>query len=235
MRAISIFVFAALCAAVAHSEYMEYPNELTRAMSHIPAGDGIGRFYANLQVPPEPKEQSTQMLMYFAGALGSMNVKTLWPVKSGVALIWNAKHRWIASAGSEMCEPNGNNCVFVSEDGADLKVEPGDMVLLNMTNVPKRKSLGYEVSVPSKGLTTGFRTRDMILQRDITHVFASVNTGNLTRREQFPTGETRMLKTVFTTAAHPQQEMPLVWSLRPATMWGQEFKQQGELLIFNWQ
>ena len=170
----------ALCAAVAYGdEHFDYPFRLARASSYLEGQVGLGHFRVQVQVPPEPKEQSDQTIVFFTGALGSISSVSYDFTNSGLALIWNAKHHWIASAGTVGCQPPGTSCDFVSLHGADLKVEPGDLVMLNVTDIPKKYVVGYEVSVPFKGLTTGVRTDFMLNQLYITGVFTEINTINV--------------------------------------------------------
>ena len=62
----------ALCAAVAYGdEYFTYPFRLTRASSYLEDKVGLGHFRVQVQVPPEPKEQGDQTIIFFTGALGS--------------------------------------------------------------------------------------------------------------------------------------------------------------------
>ena len=236
MRAFVAVAVVALCAAVAFGdEHFDYPFRLVRAKRYLEGKVGLGHFRVQVQVPPEPKDQSDQTVIFFTGALGGSSSITYEITNSGLALIWNAKHRWIASAGSVGCHPSSIECDYLSLNGADLKVEPGDIVFLNVTNLPKKYVVGYEVSVPYKGLTTGVCWDFMLRQLNLLGVFTEVNAINVTRREQFPTGETRVLKMGFSTAADEAKEIPLTWELGQASKWGQNFVQQGDWLNFNWQ
>ena len=238
MRGVAVVVatVVALCAAVAYGdEHFDYPFRLVGARSYLEDKAGLGHFRVQVQVPPEPKEQSDQTIVFFTGALGSTSSISYAFTNSGLALIWNAKHRWIASAGTVGCQPPGTFCDFVSLHGADLKVEPGDLVMLNVTNIPKKYVVGYEVSVPYKGLTTGVRTDFMLNQLYILGVFTEINAINVTRREQFPAGETRMLKIGYSTAVNEAKEIPLTWDISRPSQWDQKFVQQGDWLSLNWQ
>ena len=209
---------------------------MTSANSFIDRDAGLGHFRVQLQVPPEPNVKSDQTLVLLVGTMGMTSPISASQIRAGMALIWNAEHRWMASAGSVMCQPHGADCHFISiYDESDLKVEPGDVVVLNITNIPKKYVVGYEVSVPDKGMTTGVRTQLMIRQPDIVGVGADLRAENVTRHEQLPYGETRILKTGYSAAINEAKEIPLTWKPYKPSTWGQKFTQDGDRLIINWQ
>ena len=238
MRVFAAIAVVSLCAGVACAggQYFEYPYELTRAASYIDRDAGLGHFRAHVLVPPEPKEQADQTVIFFAGAIAKSSQYGGDTIRSGLALIWNAEHRWLASVGSVSCtSPYGVDCHYLSVDGWDLKVEPGDLVMLNITNLPKKYVIGYEVSVPFKGTTTGEQWKLMIDQPEVNGVGAEILAINLTSREQFPTGETRLLKTAYSAAINEAKEIPLTWKIFEPSKYGQKFRQENDRLVINWQ
>ena len=231
--AVSFVVFSALCAAVAFGAYMPFPGTLTQATS--PLKVGIGHFYVAIQVPPEPKEQSDQTLMFFVGGDSNFNFKGHSPIRVGGALLWTAKDHWLAIGGAKACDDLDIKCKLLWENDADISVEPGDLVFVNVSNIPGKNEAGYEVSVPFKGKTTGFRTAYRLDQERIEGVFVSAHTENVKRRDQFPEGMQNTLRILYSTVLNESKEIPLVWSTGSRTMWGQEFIQKGDVLTFNWQ
>ena len=114
-------------------------------------------------------------------------------------------------------------------------MEPGDLVFLNVTNLPKQYVVGYEVSVPYKRLTTGVLTDNLLNQLYILGVFTEINAINVTSRDQFPAGETRMLKMGYSAAVNEAKEIPLTWDISRPSDFDQKFVQQGDWLNLNWQ
>ena len=111
MRAFVAVAVVALCAAVAFGdEHFDYPFRLVRAKRYLEGKVGLGHFRVQVQVPPEPKDQSDQTIVFFTGALGGSSSITYEITNSGLALIWNAKHRWIALVGSVGCQPSTVLC-----------------------------------------------------------------------------------------------------------------------------
>lgn len=238
MRVFAAIAVVALCAGVACAggQYFKWPSPMTSANSFIDRDAGLGHFRVQLQVPPEPNVKSDQTLVLLVGTMGMTSPISASQIRAGMALIWNAEHRWLASVGSVSCtSPYGVDCRYLSLDGWDLKVEPGDLVMLNITNLPKKYVIGYEVSVPFKGTTTGEQWKLMIDQPEVTGVGAEIVAINLTSREQFPTGETRLLKTAYSAAINEAKEIPLTWKIYEPSKYGQKFRQENDWLVINWQ
>ena len=235
MRATVAIAVAVLCAAVAHGIDMNYPDELTKAYSLLPDGARLGRFLLQVQVPQEPKEQTRQTLVFVIGAWGDSTPGVRSPILSGLALIWNAQNHWIASAGSVFCDPTAQGCDFHSTPGADLKVETGNVVMLNITDLKKNNAMGYEVSGPAKRTTTGIVTSGMLDQTKIMGVYTAASEYGVDRPDQFPAAKMMVLNIGYSAAADPKKDIPLKWETGRASDWGQEFVQQGDWLDFNWQ
>ena len=233
MRGVSFVAFAALCAAVAYGAYMPFPGTLTQATSELKVG--IGHFYVAIQVPPEPKEQSDQTLMFFVGGDTNFNFRGRSTIRCGGALMWTAKDHWVAIAGAKVCDDLDTKCNMDWQNDAEINVEPGDLVFVNVSNIPGKNEAGYEVSVPFKGKTTGFLTSYSLDQERIKGVFVSAHAENEKRRDQFPEGMQNTVKILYSTVLNEAKEIPLVWSTGSRTMWGQEFIQKGNILTFNWQ
>ena len=237
MRAGVLVAFVALCAAVAYGDIsrIDYPYKVASAWSYLPYRTYLGHFRAQLQVPPEPKEQSNQTIVYFTGALGNLTIDDYDRVKSGMALIWTSKDHWVATVGSLMCEPGLVSCNFVETSKGTLSVEPGDLVVLNITDLPSEFIVGYEISVPYKGLSTGTIAGFTLGRYQIRGVFAEAGQVDVKNREQLPKGETRMLKIGYSANINPEKEIPLKWSTSSLSEWDQKFVQQGDWLNVNWQ
>lgn len=234
MRAFSVFAIAALCVAVAYGMSIPYPDAVLEASSELKTP--IGHFYAELQVPPEPKDISKQTLVYFVGASMSYMFRGRGPVRGGMALMWDAQNHWRAMAAAKVC--NGflnDDCTLSWENEAVLAAEPGDVVFLNISNVPGKDFAGYEVSLPFKAQTTGFRTGLWIDQSRFNGISVTVNAVGVTWANQFPVGTTNLLKILYRTAANATVELPLNWKTDGKNKWGQEFVQKGNILTFNWQ
>ena len=159
----------ALCAAVAYGDIgrFDYPYKVASARSYLPYRTYLGHFRAQLQVPPEPTEQSNQLIVNFIGALGNETIEEREMTKSGMALVWTPKEHWVATVGGLMCEPGLVFCDFIETPKAALSVEPGDLVVLNITDLPSKYNVGYEISVPYKGLSTGTVTGFTLGQYEI--------------------------------------------------------------------
>ena len=237
MRGFVAIALVALCAAVAYGDLgrFDYPHDTVQAWSFLPYRTFLGHFRAQLQVPPEPKEQGDQMIIYFTGALGNESTLEREMTKSGMALIWTAKDHWIATLGSLICEPGLIFCDFIPLPKAELSVEPGDLVVLNITDLPSKYNVGYEISVPFKGLSTGTVTGYTLGEREILGVFAEAGQIDLKSLDQFPKGETRMLKIAYSANTSPEKEIPLTWKSLHPSKFDQRFVQQGDWLILNWQ
>lgn len=233
MRGVSFVAFAALCAAVAYGAYMPFPGTLTQATSELKVG--IGHFYVAIQVPPEPKEQSDQTLMFFVGGDTNFNFRGFSTISCGGALMWTAKDHWVAIAGAKACDDLDTKCNLDWQNDAEISVEPGDLVFVNVSNIPGKNEAGYEVLAPFKGKTTGFQTSYPLYQERIKGVFVSAHAVKANRREQFPEGMQNTVKILYSTVLNEAKEIPLVWSTGSRTMWGQEFIQKGDILTFNWQ
>ena len=237
MRAFVVVAVVALCAAVAYGDLgrFHYPYELVEAWTYLPYRTFLGHFRAQVQVPPEPKEQSDQTIIYFMGALGNETIEEREMVKTGLALIWTAKDHWVATLGSVNCETGVTNCDFTPLPKTELSVEPGDLVFLNITDLPKKYVVGYEISVPFKGLSTGTVTWYTLGEREILGVFAAISEINLKSLDQFPRGETKMLKIAYSANVSPDKELPLTWKSPYPSKFDQKFVQQNDWLILNWQ
>ena len=239
MRGVAVIVgfVVALCAAVAYGDIgrFDYPYKVASAWSYLPYRTYLGHFRAQLQVPPEPTEQSNQMIVYFIGALGNLTVEDYDNIKSGMALIWTPKDHWVATVGCVYCQVGLITCDFTEAPKAALSVEPGDLVVLNITDLPSKYIVGYEISVPYKGLSTGI-VRGLLLGRyQIRGVFADAGQIDVKNREQLPKGETRMLKIGYSANINPEKEIPLEWITSSSSEWDQKFVQQGDWLNVNWQ
>ena len=186
-------------------------------------------------MPPEPTEQSNQLIVYFIGALGNETIEEREMTKSGMALVWTPKEHWVATVGGLMCEPGLVFCDFIETPKAALSVEPGDLVVLNITDLPSKYNVGYEISVPYKGLSTGTVTGFTLGQYEIRGVFAEAGQVDVKNREQLPKGETRMLKIAYSANINPEKEIPLQWKTSSLSEWDQKFVQQGDWLNVNWQ
>lgn len=233
MRAGVLVAIAALCAAVAYADYMDFPRTILEAWSDLKTP--IGHFYAELQVPPEPKDQSKQTVAYFVSANMNFSFHGTAQVRTGMVLMWDAKNHWRAIAGVKSCDSVGRNCFLSWENDAALAAEPGDVVFLNVSNVPGKGYAGYEVSLPFKAMTTGFRAGSPVDQDRFIGVLVTVNVVDVFRIDQFPAGTTNLLKMMYTTAANSTTEIPLDWKFNGQNKWGQQFVQKGNILSLNWQ
>ena len=237
MRGFVAIAVVALCAVVAYADIgrFDYPYKVASARSYLPYRTYLGHFRAQLQVPPEPTEQSNQLIVYFIGALGNETVEEYDMTKSGMALIWTPKEHWVATVGCLYCKVGLVFCDFTEAPKAALSVEPGDLVVLNITDLPSKYIVGYELSVPYKGLSTGI-VRGLLLGRyQIRGVFAEAGQVDVKNREQLPKGETRMLKIGYSANINPEKEIPLEWRTFSLSEWDQKFVQQGDWLNVNWQ
>ena len=237
MRGFVAIALVALCAAVAYGDIgrFDYPYKNAKAWSSLPYRTFLGHFRAQLQVPPEPKEQGDQMIVYFMGARGNETIEDYDRVKSGMALIWTAKEHWVATLGSVFCEVGLVTCDFTELPNVALSVEPGDLVVLNITDLPSKYNVGYEISVPFKGLSTGTVTGFMLGQRMILGAFAEAGQIDVKSLGQLPAGETRMLKIGYSANIEPEKEIPLKWNTYSLSDFDQKFVQQGDWLNLNWQ
>lgn len=235
MRGLVAIAVVALCAAVAHGIDMDYPDELTKANSLLPNGAHLGRFLIQVQVPDEPDEQSKQTLCFFVGAWANPTPGIRSIAMSGLALTWNAKSRWVASAGSVICDPKAGQCEFRSAPGADLKVGTSNLVMLNITDLQKKYMMGYEVSVPSKKVSTGTITANMLDQTNIVGVYAAAGASEVKKIDQFPATKMMVLNIAYSASIDPKKDIPLKWDIGEESQWGQKFVQQGDWLDFNWQ
>ena len=221
MRVFAAIAVVALCAGVACAggQYFEYPYELTRAASYIDRDAGLGHFRAHVLVPPEPKEQADQTVIFFAGAIANPSQYGGDTTRSGLALIWNAEHRWLASVGSVSCtSPYGVDCHYLSVDGWDLKVEPGDLVMLNITNLQRQGMMGYEVSVPSKKVTTGMITEQVLDESKTVGVYAAAAASNVDNLDKFPYSKTLVLNLAYSASVNPSKDIPLTVSYTHLTL-----------------
>ena len=235
MNAFSVFALAALCVAVAHAGYMPYPKQVHWAWSTLNAP--IGHFDMLLEVPPEPPYQDKKLIMFFVGVDTNRNFRGFSTISAGAVLLWTPERHWRAMAGDKSCSDNPlvDDCQLVWENEATLDVVPGDIVFLNVSTLPGNKYAGYEVSLPFKGKTTGFRTAYPITQERVTDVFVSAHGEGIYWPENFPNGTTNVARVLYTTAADPTTELPLTWKSNGKNKWGQQFVQNGNVLSFNWQ
>lgn len=234
MRAFVGIAVVALCAVAAHALYFEYADELTKAYSLLPDGAQLGHFRALLQVPPEPKLDKDQTVIFFVGAWGNQTQGSSWIMLSGMGLVWKSRH-WVAAAGSIVCRPAINVCEFSSPMSTDLKVETGDVVVLNVTDLQKQSVVGYEVSVPNKGLSSGTVTKETLNQRSIVGVYVAAAASGVWDYALFPDGNTKVLKVGYSMSMNPAKEVPLKWEVGEKSSWMQKFTQDGDYLNFNWQ
>lgn len=235
MRAIvGIAVVVAVCAVAAHGLYFEYPDELTKAYSLLPDGAQLGHFRALLQVPPEPKVDKDQTVIFVVGAWGNQTHDNSWYMLSGMALVWNSKH-WTAAAGTIDCHPAIAVCEFSTPWSTDLKVETGDVVVLNVTDLQEQSVMGYEVSVPNKGLKSGTITKGTLNQKSIAGVYVAAAAQGVWDYALFPDGNTKVLKVGYSMSMNPTKEVPLKWEAGERSRWMQKFTQEGDYLNFNWQ
>lgn len=235
MRASVAIAVVALCAAVAHGLNMNYPDELTKAYSQLPNHVHVGRFLVQVQVPPEPGNQSRQTIVFFIGAWGNPTSGGRSMTLSGLALTWSAKSHWIASAGTVFCDPTKGTCDFVSAPKADLRVDPANLVMLNITNLQRQGMMGYEVSVPSKKVTTGMITEQVLDESKTVGVYAAAAASNVDNLDKFPYSKTLVLNLAYSASVNPSKDIPLKWEISDRSRWGQKFTQQGDWLEFNWQ
>ena len=233
MRGFVAIAVAALCAAVAYAEYVPYPNSILEAWSDL--NMPIGHFYVELQVPPEPKDQSNQKVVYFVSANMNYMFHGHATVRAGLVLMWDVENHWRAIAGGKSCDSTGSNCRLSWADDAALAAEPGDIVFLNVSNVPSKGIAGYEVSLPFKAQTTGFRMSYPIEQDRFIGMLVTVNAASVSWANHFPVGTTNLLKMMYTTAANSTTEIPLDWRFNGQNKWGQQFVQKGNILSMNWQ
>lgn len=229
---IAVFV---LCAAVAHGVNINYPDELTKANSLLPNGAHLGRFLIQVQVPDEPEEQTKQTLGFFVGAWGAPTPGVRSIAMSGLALTWTAESHWIASVGSVFCDPSAGKCEYRSAPGAEMKVQTANMIMLNITDLQKKYMMGYAVSVPSKKISTGTITDNVLDQTNIVGVYAAAGASNVEKIEQFPESRMMVLNIAYSASIDPKKDIPLKWDIGDKSKWGQKFVQQGEWLDFNWQ
>ena len=235
MRAFVGIAVAVLCAVVAHGFYFEYPDEFTKAYSLLPNGAQIGHFRALLQVPPVPKYQKEQTVVFFVGAWGNQTYSSRYIPLSGLALVWTAGRNWVAATGSVNCLPAINVCEVSTAMSTDLNVEPGDVVVLNVTDLQSQSVVGYEVSVPNKGLKSGMITKGMLTRFNIEGVYVAAGASGVWDYAQLPADDTKLLKMGYSTSANPTKEIPLKWEVGEKSSWMQKFTQEGDWLSFNWQ
>lgn len=235
MNAFSVFAVAALCVAVAHAGYMPYPSEVTVARSTLNAH--IGHFSVLLQVPPEPSYQDKKKIMFSVGVDCNYNFRGVSTIRAGVMLLWEPDNHWRAIAGTKSCSDNPlvDNCKLVWINEASMNVEPGDILFLNISDVPGKGIAGYEVTLPFKGKTTGFRTEYSISQERVIGVYASAHGEGIYWPENFPTGKTDVARVLYSAAPNSSTELPLKWTTYGKNKWGQQFVQNGNVLSFNWQ
>ena len=235
MSAFSVFAIAALCVAVAHAGYMPYPNQVTWAYSSLDVP--LGHFDVLLEVPPEPPYQDKKKIMFFVGADSRRGFRGVATISAGAMLLWTPEKRWRAIAGTKSCSGNPlvDDCQLVWENEAQLDVQPGDIVFLNISTLPGNKAAGFEVSLPFKSKTTGFRTAYALDQERFSGVMASAHGEGIYWPENFPNGTTNVARVLYTTAVNPTTEIPLKWTTYGKNKWGQEFVQNDNVLTFNWQ
>lgn len=197
----------------------------------------IGHFDVLLEVPPEPSYDNKKIIMFFVGVDTNRNFRGFSTIRAGAVLLWTPERHWRAIAGDKSCSdsPLVDDCKLVWENEATLQVEPGDIVFLNVSTLPGNKVAGYEVSLPFKGKTTGFRDAYYIDQERVIGVFASAHGEGIYWPENFPNGTTNVARVLYTAAANPTAELPLVWKMTGKNKWGQQFVQNGNVLTFNWQ
>ena len=214
---------------------MPYPDQVHWAWSTLSVP--LGHFDVLLEVPPEPSYQEKKKIMFFVGADTNYNFRGFSTISAGVMLLWTPKDRWLAIAGTKSCSDNPlvDDCKLVWENEAELNVVPGDIVFLNISTLPGNHVAGYEVSLPFKGKTTGFRTAYPIDQERFVGVVASAHGEGIYWPENFPNGTTNVARVLYTTAADPTTELPLTWKCNGKNKWGQQFVQNGNVLSFNWQ
>ena len=225
--------FAVLCAAVAYAGYVPYPNSILEAWSDL--NMPIGHFYAELQVPPEPKDQSNQKVVYFVSANMNYMFHGHATVRAGLVLMWDVENHWRAIAGGKSCDSTGSNCRLSWADDAALAAEPGDIVFLNVSGVAGQSIAYMEAELPLKNQTSGIAKTLPIPQSRVVGVFASVHASGVgSCMNTMPRYDTWMQRVSFTAAMNREKELPLNWNITKPGSCGEKFTHYATQLNIRW-